>query len=155
MLYEILVRATDLLQEISPITGSSLTIGEDIPETQQDFEGYVAWWGDATWTQERVNDTQNRISLTLPGFLQSPQIGLGNRFTTRTFVMQYADAIKTKFIRRPRLMNSTGQALNGVETSTLINGNIRPAAYPDGNNQLVRLRYSFALFVTFLETNPC
>lgn len=156
MLLEILERATDLLQEISTISGSGkFTVGEDIPETQQDFEWYVAWWGDATWTQARVNDTQNVFDLTMPGYLQSPQVGLGNRYQTRKFMMQYAGLITTKFIRRPRLESSVGVPLNGSVKSSLTGGSLRVMPYPDGQNQIIRYRYTFTLSVQFMESNPC
>ena len=158
MLYEILVRATDLLQEISTITGSGkYTVGEDIPETQQDFEGYVAWWGDASWTQERLNDTQNRFIVTMAGYLQSPQAGTGQRFTTRKFMMQYADLITQKFIERPRLESSTGVPLNGVinENTGFTAGSIRVVPYPDNQSQIIRYRYTFTLNIHLLRSKVC
>lgn len=156
MLLELLERATDLLQEVQTISGSGkLTIGEDIPETQQDFEYYVAWWGDASWTQARVSDVQNAFDVTMPGYLQSPQAMLDNRYTTRKFMMAYADLITQKFIERPTLANSSGQPLNGVQTAGFVGGNIRTVPYPDGQNQIIRMRYSFTLNVKFQRSKVC
>jgi hypothetical protein len=155
MLYEILIRATDLLQELTAISGSFYTVGEDIPETQQDFEGYVTWWGDASWTQARASDVQNHFDVTMPGVLLSPQVDLGNRFTLRTFMMQYADLITQKFIERPTLANSSGQPLNGVMTAGFTGGNIRVSPYPDGQQQIIRYRYSFTLNIKLQRSKVC
>lgn len=157
MLYEILIRATAMLAEIesAQIAGSYYHVADDIPEGRQDFDGYSAWWGDPQFTQERINDTKNMATVTMPGYLQSPQIRLGNRFTTRTFMLQYMDLIKTKFIRRPRLMNSSGQMLNGIETSQLVAGRLTPVSYPDGQTELIYYQFTYSLVVVYTESNPC
>jgi hypothetical protein len=156
MLLELLVRATDLLEEISAISGSAYKVEEDIPGFQNDYDGFVAWWGDATWTQERRNETQHFFAVIMPGFLQSPQLVPGMTYKTRKFMMQYADLITQKFIERPRLESSSHAPLNGVQDGTgFTGGNIRTVTYPDSNNQIVRYRYSFTLTVVFIRSKVC
>ena len=151
MLYDILVRTTSLLAEIqsTPLSGTTFTAAEDIPEAIQDFEAYVAFMGDPSHTQDAVAPKQYPNIVTCPGLLIGAQILTGNSFTDRVTLAQYADLIGTKFNERFRLENSSMQPLAGVEWAVFRGGRVFQAPYPASQNQIIRRQYSFQLEVKY------
>lgn len=150
MLYEIFMRATELLKEITPISGSKFTVGDDVPENIQDFDGYVAFMQDPTHTQDQVGPITFDNQVTFPGLLLSPQVMTGSHWKRRTLMMQYADLIGQKFIECcPLLTNNAGQNLPYVEHAQFVGGRVTTGPYPQGQQQLIRIQYAWALQIKY------
>jgi hypothetical protein len=151
MLYEILVRATELLTELeaAPVTGTVFKVAEDIPEMIQDFDGYIAFMSNPAHTQENTAPREFPNIVTFPGLLVGVQILTGIPFQNRTRLLQYADLIQQKFIERPQLNNSTMTGLAGVEWMVFQEGRVFEDAYPRSQNQIIRHQYSFSIQVKY------
>lgn len=150
MLYEIFMRATELLKEIPSISGSKFTVGADVPENIQDFEGFVAFMDNPSHTQDHVGPITFDNMVTFPGLLVGPQALTGLPWKNRVLMMQYADAIGQKFIERcPLLTNSAGQNLPYVEHAQFVGGRMFTGPYPQGQQQLIRIQYAWTLEVKY------
>lgn len=151
MLYDILIRATDLLKEIqsAPVSGTRFTVAEDVPENVQDYEVFVAFMSDPSHTQDAVGPRQFPNIVTFPGLLVGPQILTGNSFTNRANLLRYADLIAAKFNERNNLQNAAMQPLLGVEYATFRGGRVFNGPYPLNQNALIRRQYSFTLEVKY------
>lgn len=153
MLEEIFIRATDLLKEIksTPVSGTVLTVADDVPETVQDFEQYVVFMTDPNHTSDNTGPKERLNRVTFPGLLIGPQILTGNSFTQRANLLKYADLIGAKFGERPLLNDVDMSPLPGVRQCVFTGGRVFEGAYPGGQNQLIRRQYSFTLQIEYMR----
>lgn len=153
MLYEILVRSTELLAEITntSVSGTYFTAAEDIPETVQDFEGYIAFMGDPSHSSDNTGNKERLNQVTWSGLLIGPQILTGNAFTNRANLLQYADLIGAKFNERPLLNDINMRPLAGVRQCVFAGGRVFEGPYPQSQSQIIRRQYSFTLQIEYIR----
>lgn len=153
MLYEILVRATQLLTEIesTPISGTAFTAAEDVPEAVQDFEGYIAFMVDPSHTSDNTGNKERLNRVTFPGLLVGAQILTGNAFTERANLLQYADLIAQKFFERPHLNDVNMRPLPGVHQCVFTGGRVFEGPYPQGQSHIIRRQYAFTLDIQYMR----
>lgn len=153
MLYELLVRATELLAELeaAPLSGTTFNAAEDIPQMIQDMEGYIAFMSNPSFTQDNTGNKMRLSHVTFPGLLVGAQILTGNSFTDRSNLLKYADLIATKFNERSLLQNSAWDNLDGVRECVFIGGRVFEGAYPLNQNDIIRRQFSFSLDIEFLR----
>lgn len=153
MLYEILVRATELLKELetTPVSRTHFTAAEDIPEAVQEFEGYIAFMGNPSHSADNTNNRERLNQVTFPGLLVGAEILTGNSFANRANLLKYADLIGSKFHERPMLNDVRMVALSGVRQCVFTGGRIFEGPYPQNQNQLIRRQYSFTLQIEYMR----
>lgn len=155
MRVEIAARIRDILDTITPVTDTVWTVASRTPEGFQNYEGYVAiarptqssWqWLDA---QRRSGTLQWDISI------YSPEVRLGLVTEHEERMLAYADKVDDLFVRRTRL-ELNGVALNNVTRAWLTGDRLTaPAPYPEGQQTIMRYRYSFTLTVEAIVIYPC
>ena len=150
MLYEILVRTTQLLAELeaAPVAGTYFKAAEDVPEMVQDFDAYIAFMTNPSHTQDNPAPKQFPNIVTFAGLLVGAQILTGLSFTNRINLMQYADLIGAKFNER-RYLEYNSVRLANVEEAIFRGGRVFEGPYPQGQNQIIRRQYSFTLEVKY------
>lgn len=151
MLKAILVRATDILQELeaAPISGTYFKAAEDIPQMVQDFEVYIAFMGNPSHTQDSTSPKEFPNRVTFPGRLIGAQILTGNSFTDRCNLLDYADLISAKFNERPLLNDVDMRPLNGVTECIFTGGQVIEQSYPANQNEIIRRQYTFSLQIVY------
>lgn len=151
MLAEILERGTELLTELETALIDSVRFAavEDIPETMQDAEGYIAFLSNPAHTQDTTSPKEYPNICRFPGLLVGPKKGIGIAYKNRYYLLRYADAINQKFIERPKLQNSEMRPLPGVRECLFLGGEVIEEPYPRGSQQPARQQYSFTLQIRY------
>lgn len=151
MLKAILVRATALLTEMEavPISGTYFKATEDIPPKKQGLDGYVAFFGNPSLTQDTTGNIQRLNKITFPGLLIGGQIGLGNPFTERCNLLDYADLIEAKFNERPLLNDVDMYPLGGVQECVFAGGRVFEDVFPLQQDVRIWRQFSFTLQIEY------
>lgn len=150
MLYDILERATAIMNEIADISGAgTFTAVDDIPQAIQDYEGFLAFMLDPSHTQDNTAPKEFPNTITYSGLLIGRQAGLGYKIVNRKNLLRYADAIAQMFNERPALADSTLTGLTGVEWAVFQGGRAFVGPYPTGQNEKIYHQYSFSIQVKY------
>ena len=157
MLEQIRARLIVILDTLTPVSGTYLTLAENVPTNRQDYEQWVLWvrMPNESALPAPSQDKDARVSNWVIE-ITSPQISTGWPAQREVQQLQYAVALRRLLRNHKRLEDpTTRQALSAIQKVTLGTITTRaPRAYPDGTAQQY-YSVTWALAIEYTETIPC